>query len=99
MQFFCFRFKKQAEELSTRFRDRPMPPLETAIYWVEYVARHRGAHHMRTAAVGMPLYKYLLLDVIAFLLLVFGLVFAASFYVTRAIFRKLFGKNDKQKGD
>ncbi|XP_063908498.1 UDP-glycosyltransferase UGT5-like isoform X9 [Zophobas morio] len=93
------KFKKQAEELSTRFRDRPMPPLETAIYWVEYVARHRGAHHMRTAAVGMPLYKYLLLDVIAFLLLVFGLVFAASFYVTRAIFRKLFGKKDKQKGD
>ncbi|XP_044254651.1 UDP-glycosyltransferase UGT5-like isoform X1 [Tribolium madens] len=90
-------FQKQAKELSARFRDRPLPPLETAIYWVEYVARHRGAHHMRTAAVDMPLYKYLLLDVIAFLLLVAGLVFALFFYVTRAVFRKLFTKRDKQK--
>ncbi|EFA02977.2 UDP-glycosyltransferase UGT5 isoform X3 [Tribolium castaneum] len=91
------RFQKQAKELSARFRDRPLPPLETAIYWVEYVARHRGAHHMRTAAVDMPLYKYLLLDVIAFLVLVAGLLFALFFYATRAILRKLFTKRDKQK--
>ncbi|KAF5280026.1 hypothetical protein FQA39_LY05407 [Lamprigera yunnana] len=49
------RFNQQAKELSARFRDRPLPPLETAIYWVEYVARHKGAPHLRTAAVGMPL--------------------------------------------
>ncbi|RZC39633.1 UDPGT and/or Glyco tran 28 C domain containing protein [Asbolus verrucosus] len=90
-------FRKGAQELSARFRDRPLPPLETAIYWVEYVARHRGAHHMRTAAVDMPFYKYLLLDVIAFLLLVFGAASALFFYVARAVLKKLFARRDKQK--
>jgi glucuronosyltransferase len=42
-----------------------MSPMDTAIYWTEYVIRHHGAPHMRTAGADLPLYKYLLLDVIA----------------------------------
>jgi len=42
-----------------------MSPMDTAIYWTEYVIRHRGAPHMRTAGADLPLYKYLLLDVTA----------------------------------
>jgi glucuronosyltransferase len=91
------KFRKRAQELSVRFRDRPLPPLETAIYWVEYVARHGGGHHMRTAAVDMPLYKYLLLDVIAFLLLVIGAAAYVFSLVVKIVFRKLFGRRDKQK--
>jgi hypothetical protein len=94
---FGCRFRKRAQELSVRFRDRPLPPLETAIYWVEYVARHGGGHHMRTAAVDMPLYKYLLLDVIAFLLLVIGAAAYVFSLVVKIVFRKLFGRRDKQK--
>ena len=41
--------------------------MDTAIYWTEYVIRHRGAPHMRTAGADLPLYKYLLLDVTAVL--------------------------------
>ncbi|XP_018570346.1 UDP-glucuronosyltransferase 1-3 isoform X1 [Anoplophora glabripennis] len=62
--------RQKAKDLSERFRDRPMPPLETAIYWVEYVARHKGAPYMRTAAVNMPFYKYYLIDVAAFLIFI-----------------------------
>ena len=46
-----------------------MPPLDTAVYWTEYVIRHEGAPHLRTAAVHMPWRQYLLLDVIALLIL------------------------------
>jgi glucuronosyltransferase len=42
-----------------------MSPMDTAIYWTEYVIRHRGAPHMRTVGADLPLYKYLLLDVTA----------------------------------
>lgn len=42
-----------------------MSPLDTAVYWTEYVIRHKGAPHLRTAAVDMPWYEYLLLDVLA----------------------------------
>ncbi|KAK4886916.1 hypothetical protein RN001_003187 [Aquatica leii] len=90
-------FNKKAKELSARFRDRPMPPLETAIYWVEYVARHGGAPHLRTAAVGMPLYQYLLLDVITFLSVILFILMYISFVITRAIYRKIFKIKEKVK--
>uniref|UniRef100_A0A1Y1LMI4 UDP-glucuronosyltransferase n=1 Tax=Photinus pyralis TaxID=7054 RepID=A0A1Y1LMI4_PHOPY len=80
---------KKAKELSARFKDRPLPPLETAIYWIEYVARHGGAPHLRTAAVGMPLYQYLLLDVIAFLVVILFSFLFVVYYISRAILRKL----------
>ncbi|KAK5643189.1 hypothetical protein RI129_007034 [Pyrocoelia pectoralis] len=85
------KFNKKAKELSARFKDRPLPPLETAIYWIEYVARHGGAPHLKTAAVGMPLYQYLLLDVIAFLAVIFFSIIFIVYYISRAILRKLCG--------
>ncbi|KAF5292539.1 hypothetical protein FQR65_LT01685 [Abscondita terminalis] len=63
-------FNKKVKQLSTRFKDRPLSPLDTAVYWVEYVARHKGAHHLKTAAAGMPYHQYLLLDVVAFMILI-----------------------------
>ncbi|XP_071055909.1 UDP-glycosyltransferase UGT5-like isoform X1 [Onthophagus taurus] len=81
------KFKKQAEELSARFKDRPMSPMDTAIYWIEYVARHKGAPHLKTAAVGMPFYQYLLLDVIAFLLVVFLSICLVSYYTLKMLLK------------
>lgn len=86
MSFFSF--QAQAKELSEKFRDRPMPPLETAIYWVEYVARHKGAHFMKTAAVNMPFYQYYLLDVIAFIVTVLLMLFSAMFIFLRFVLKK-----------
>lgn len=74
-----------------------MPPLETAIYWVEYVARHKGAPFMRSAAVGMPLYKYLLLDVIAFLLAVFAASGYIVYLLVRALVRATVRKGNKKE--
>lgn len=66
-----------------------MPPLETAIYWIEYVARHKGAHFMKTGAVGMPFYQYYLLDVIAFILTVLTILFYISYLILRSLLRLL----------
>jgi glucuronosyltransferase len=59
--------------------------MDTAIYWTEYVIRHRGAPHMRTAGADLPLYQYLLLDVIAALIT----AFITIVYVIHIIFKKL----------
>ncbi|KAK5643196.1 hypothetical protein RI129_007041 [Pyrocoelia pectoralis] len=84
-----FNMKAKAKELGARFKDRPLPPLKTVIYWIEYVIRHKGASHLKTAAVGMPLYKYLLLDVIAFLLLFMFIFIFVVYYVTKSVLRIL----------
>ena len=90
-----FRYRRNAADLSTRFRDRPMSPQDTAVYWTEYVIRHKGAPHLKTAAVHMPWHEYLLLDVIAFLFLVIvGTLFAVySFakFILRVVLKLVSG--------
>lgn len=54
--------------MSAIFRDRPMPTIDEAVYWVEYVARHKGAYHLRPSAVDLTWYQYYSLDVIALIL-------------------------------
>ncbi|XP_045481091.1 UDP-glycosyltransferase UGT5-like isoform X3 [Harmonia axyridis] len=85
-------FRAKAKALSERFRDRPMSPMDTAIYWVEYVARHKGAPHMKTAAVDMPLYQYLLLDVLAFLGLILLVFSYISYKILSLVLRSVFSK-------
>lgn len=67
MEFF-FRYLQNAKKQSSLTHDRPMSPLETAVYWVEFVCRHKGAGHLRVAGTDLPWYKYFLVDVILFLL-------------------------------
>lgn len=80
-----FSYKENAMAVSRAFRDRPMSPLNTAIFWTEYVIRHRGAPHMRSAALELSWYQYLLLDVIAVLFV----ITAASLLTLYVIFKRL----------
>lgn len=67
--FYSFRYLQTAKKQSAFMRDRPMSPLQTAIYWVEFVCRHKGARHLRVAGTDLPWYQYFLVDVALFLLL------------------------------
>ncbi|KAJ8883363.1 hypothetical protein PR048_015206 [Dryococelus australis] len=78
-------YSENAKRVSALFRDRPMTAIETAVYWVEYVIRHRGAPHMRSAAADMPLYQYLLLDVIGMLVLVAASCVYIAYCVVKAL--------------
>jgi len=68
------RFNDNAKEISRRYRDQPKRPLETAIYWVEYVARHRGAGHMKSGGQELTFLQYhnydIFLTIVAFDMLV-----------------------------
>ncbi|XP_023939995.2 UDP-glucosyltransferase 2-like [Bicyclus anynana] len=59
------RYKENALRLKEMFLDRMLPPLETGVYWIEYVLRHKGAAHLRSPALDLSSPQYLLLDVIA----------------------------------
>lgn len=63
-------YRSNMKHLSALHRDKPMPPLETALYWIEFVMRHRGASHLRTESYKMPWYSYYSVDVICFLVAV-----------------------------
>lgn len=42
--------------------------MDTAVYWVEYVIRHKGAPRLQSTAKQLAWYQYYLLDVILVLL-------------------------------
>ncbi|XP_049767214.1 UDP-glycosyltransferase UGT5-like [Schistocerca cancellata] len=58
-------YRMKAQQLSRLFHDRPRTPLQEVVYWTEYVVRHKGAPHMRSAALELCWYQRLLLDVLA----------------------------------
>ncbi|KAG7484078.1 hypothetical protein MATL_G00045930 [Megalops atlanticus] len=65
-------YRRAMQGLSRLHRDRPLSPLHSAIFWIEYVIRHRGATHLRSAAYHLPWYSYHSLDVAALLLALAG---------------------------
>ncbi|KAJ0064607.1 hypothetical protein NL108_011362 [Boleophthalmus pectinirostris] len=61
-------YKTKMLKLSRLLQDKPIKPLESAVFWTEYVMRHKGATHMRTESYKLPWYAYHSLDVIATIL-------------------------------
>lgn len=96
-QAFFYSFQREVKSLASRFSDRPLKPMEEAIYWIEYVIRHNGAKFMKTAAVNMPSYQYYLLDVIFFLLVVLSTILFIAYRTILLIIRLQFLRNTKIK--
>ncbi|XP_032713429.1 UDP-glucuronosyltransferase 1-6-like isoform X3 [Lontra canadensis] len=90
-------YKENIMRLSRLHKDRPIEPLDLAVFWVEFVMRHKGAPHLRPAAHDLTWYQYHSLDVIGFLLaIVLGVVFIA--YKCCALgCRKCFGRKGRVK--
>uniref|UniRef100_A0A2K5V048 UDP-glucuronosyltransferase n=1 Tax=Macaca fascicularis TaxID=9541 RepID=A0A2K5V048_MACFA len=92
-------YKENAMKLSRIHHDQPMKPLDRAVFWIEFVMRHKGAKHLRVAAHNLTWIQYHSLDVIAFLL---ACVAAVIFIITKCClfcFRKLAKTGKKKKWD
>lgn len=62
-----------------------MDPMEESMYWIEYVARHKGTAVFETSAVHMSWYIYYHLDIIAVLLLALYIVYKMMCLAVRLI--------------
>jgi len=90
-------FAETARKMSDRYRDQPMTPLDTAIWWTEYVLRHKGAYHMRVAGQDLGFFAYHSLDVIGTLLGGALLVLSIILYVLWKIAKLAGFVNSKKK--
>ena len=91
------RYREKAQRLSRIYRDQPLTPLEQAVYWTEYVIRHKGAPHFRSAVLDLAWYQYFLLDVIAVLALGVGTVVLIVFMILRLVLRRVWGVKNNYK--
>ncbi|XP_063286094.1 UDP-glucuronosyltransferase 1A5-like isoform X2 [Pelobates fuscus] len=90
-------YKKNIERLSALHLDRPIHPLDLAVYWVEFVMRHKGAPHLRPAAHDLNFFQYHSLDVIGFLLLVIITTLFISLKCSCMVFRRCCGRRSSPK--
>ncbi|XP_070765773.1 UDP-glucuronosyltransferase 2B20-like [Enoplosus armatus] len=58
-------YKQNMLKLSQLHLDKPIKPIDSAIFWMEYVMKHKGAAHLRTESYKLPWYAYHSLDVMA----------------------------------
>lgn len=72
------------KKVSQKFKDHPLTPLDTAVYWVEYIHRH-GKDALRSPIIDMPWWQASLVDIYGFITLSIGFIL----YVIVKIFKTL----------
>lgn len=83
------KYKEKIKEVSNLLDDRPNTGLERAVWWTEYVLRHKGAPYFRPAVVDMPWYKYFLLDVLGFIFTVISVTVYLAYVTLSYVLCKL----------
>nr|QBK47175.1 UDP-glycosyltransferase UGT42H1 [Chilo suppressalis] len=68
-------FRERVRQLSKAWHDRPLSPLDTAVYWTEYTARNAN-FTFRSAAADVPLYQFYNLDVAFIFVIIFVILIA-----------------------
>ncbi|KAF2879691.1 hypothetical protein ILUMI_26480 [Ignelater luminosus] len=63
------KYKEEVRRKQILLRDQKETPLERAVFWTEYVLRHRGAKHLQSTAKDLNTVQYYLIDVAIVLIL------------------------------
>lgn len=88
------------KKLAFLAQDQPIRGIKKAIWWIEYVVRHKGAPHLKSPYADIPLYQYYFLDIIICLLLLLTLIIGICLIVLtliRKALRRAFGRERKLK--
>ncbi|XP_047113325.1 UDP-glycosyltransferase UGT5-like [Schistocerca piceifrons] len=84
------KYRENMKKLSAVYREHQAESLPKAIWWIEYVLRHNGAPHLRSAGMDLSWYQLLLLDVIAFVLCVTVICCVAMYSLVRYLISVIF---------
>ncbi|XP_055376130.1 UDP-glucosyltransferase 2-like [Condylostylus longicornis] len=85
--------KKQSEI----FKDRPMKPLDTAIWWIEYVLRHPNPTHLKVPTLELGYFIANSYDFISIVLLIVIFILYVTIKIIKCICRGKARKTEKQK--
>jgi hypothetical protein len=97
-----YRYKKNVKKLSELFKDRPQKPVDTALWWTEYVLRHKNLTFSKPLAINQTWYERRLLDIWMFLgLVIFGslitLVKSLNYFFSNDINKKIMISSNNSK--
>ncbi|CAD7082964.1 unnamed protein product [Hermetia illucens] len=90
-------YRDRAKTRSENFRDRPQSPMDTAIWWIEYVLRHPNPTHLRPPTLDLSLLQISSCDVILFLILVLAIIIWIIYLLVKKLFKTLAFKGKLKK--
>ncbi|XP_068089212.1 UDP-glucuronosyltransferase 2A1-like isoform X1 [Hyperolius riggenbachi] len=90
-------YKENAMRISRIHHDQPVKPLDRAVFWIEFVMRHKGAKHLRPASHDLTWYQYHCLDVIGFLTICLFIIVYIIYKIFSFFCRKCCPNRRKQK--
>lgn len=81
------KYTNRAIEMSVILKKHVIHPMDKAMYWIEYVIRHKGAKHLQSYGVQLSMYDYLQFDLFVPLIIAFivGLFFSGYTFWYRAL--------------
>ncbi|CAB0035783.1 unnamed protein product [Trichogramma brassicae] len=94
--YFILFNRKEIAKLSQSFRDTPMSPLDTAAYWIEFIARN-GKKSLRSPLVDMHWWQTSILDVYMFVAVVVFLIVSLVAIIVQKFKRLLLRCMNKSK--
>lgn len=86
----------EAKYVSTLVTDHAVHPMDEAVWWIEHVEKSRGAKYLKSHAVDMNCFSYLLLDVFMAIILGSLLCVVLIFSIVK-IFVCMFKERKRQK--
>lgn len=92
-------FSTNMLRLSRLHLDQPMKPLDRALFWIEFVIRHRGAGYLRTESYKLHWFSYYSIDVALVLLTILLILTLLVVALVRCVCLSLFWKKRKSKRD
>lgn len=64
-------YTKNVQNLSKLFRDKPTKPIETAVWWIQFVIRNPTTKHLKSPTLKLGRFKSRSYDVLLFFILMF----------------------------
>lgn len=91
-------YGEMMERYSAMFKDRSKSPMETIIYWVEYIHKY-GTKHLLSPSINYPWYTYWCIDLIVSYTVIITLIILVAYYVFKAIYNCIRRNICKRKQD
>lgn len=83
-------YKEAVKQRQFIFKDMMDSPINIAMYWIEYVLRHKGAHHLKSPARHLNLIQFYSIDSICIIFVSILFVLSIIYWLIRTSLRYLY---------
>ncbi|KAJ8954702.1 hypothetical protein NQ318_011395 [Aromia moschata] len=90
------KYRQTAKMRSKIMHDQPVKQMDEAMFWIEYVIRHKGAPHLRSPGLNLRWYQLYLVDVALVVLSSITVLFVGIFYACKRVFSWKHEKSKKE---